>query len=79
MIYITCPHCSCLIEILQINCAIFRHGVYKNNNIQIDPHLDKISCDKLIDLNLIHGCGKPFKIIYDNDKNIWNAIVCDYI
>jgi hypothetical protein len=73
MFYVKCPHCFNFVEIEQINCAIFRHGVYKSNNKQIDPHLDKNKCDFLFNNNLIYGCGKPFKII-DN-----NSVVCDYI
>ena len=45
---ITCPHCNDYIEIIELNCCIFRHGVYKSNNEQINPHLDKEQCDNLI-------------------------------
>ena len=74
---ILCPHCSCLLIIEQINCGIFRHGIYKNDFVQIDPHLPKNKCDELIEKNLIYGCGKPFKIEQNNDVLI--AIECDYI
>ena len=78
MFYVECPHCLCLIEIVKINCAIFRHGIYKKNGKQINPHLDKDSCDNLVLNNLIYGCGKPFKIFL-NENNIWQAEICDYI
>ena len=41
-IYIQCPHCEQYMELVkkEINCAIYRHGVYKNNK-QIDPHSSK--------------------------------------
>ena len=31
IIYVSCPHCKDLVEIniLEINCAIFRHGILK--------------------------------------------------
>ena len=74
---VKCPHCEEYIIIEQINCAIFRHGIYKTNFIQINPHLPKNECDKLINNNLIYGCGKPFRIEKNND--VWVAICCDYI
>ena len=76
---VECPHCKSYIYILknEINCKIFRHGVYKSNNKQINPHMKKEECDKLIKQNLIFGCGKPFKLI--KEKNEYKAITCDYI
>lgn len=75
---VICPYCKEYVIIEQINCAIFRHGIYKQNFIQINPHLSKNECENLISNNLIYGCGKPFKII-KNSENIWIAIECDYI
>ena len=74
---VKCPHCNNYVIIEQVNCAIFRHGIFKKNMLQINPHLSKLECDKLIDNNLIYGCGKPFKI--EKINNIWIAIECDYI
>lgn len=74
---IQCPHCGEYIIIEQINCAIFRHGTLKSNLIQINQHLPKQECVKLINKDLIYGCGKPFKIIVKDD--IWTSIECDYI
>jgi hypothetical protein len=74
---IKCPHCNDYVIIEKINCAIFRHGVMKNNVQQINPHMDKAQCDKLKELDLIYGCGKPFKLVKINNE--WNAIICDYI
>ena len=72
---ICCPHCNQSIEILSLNCGIFRCGVFKNNiNNQLEPHLNKIECDKLVEANLIYGCSKPFKV----DLN-GNVEKCDYI
>jgi DNA-directed RNA polymerase subunit RPC12/RpoP len=72
---IECPHCNELILINknEINCSIFRHGVFKVNMEQINPHLDKKSCDDLKSKDLIYGCSKPFRLI--NEK----PIICDYI
>lgn len=74
---VQCPHCNDYVIIEQINCAIFRHGVLKSTQSQINPHLEKSECDKLKDLDLIYGCGKPFKIILKDDK--WICVECDYI
>jgi hypothetical protein len=74
---VKCPHCNENIIIEQINCAIFRHGIYKHNLQQIDPHLNKERCDELIKNNKIFGCGKPFLIKKIN--NIWESEICDYI
>ncbi len=78
-ISICCPNCNeyIIINKNELNCKIFRHGVYKHNYIQIDPHLNKNECDRLKKENLIYGCGKPFQI-----KEIENKLVslkCDYI
>jgi len=77
IILVTCPHCQLLVEIEEVNCAIFRHGIFKKNNKQISPHASKADCDMYINNNLIIGCGKPFKISRDN--NAYQANVCDYI
>lgn len=76
---VLCPHCENSIQIYknEINCAIFRHGVFINNGQQINPHCSKDKCEKYVNQNLIYGCGKPFKII--NDNNNYKAIICDYI
>ena len=74
---ITCPHCSHPVEIIEINCAIFRHAIYKDTFKQIDPHLSKERCDYLIKTDQVYGCGKPFKLI--KEDNTFKAVICDYI
>ena len=73
-IIVKCPHCNDEVILFknEINCKIYRHGVYKENLKQIDPHMDKEGCDHLANNNLIYGCGKPFKLVDDI------AIPCDY-
>lgn len=75
-----CCHCnnSFIVNEKEFNCKILRHGIYKNNLKQIDPHLPKNKCDELYKKNLIYGCGKPLKII-KNDENEYDVIICDYI
>lgn len=72
--FIKCPHCSMSIEILELNCRIFRCGILKENFTQIDPHLPKEQCDELQKTEKIYGCGKPFRI----DEND-NVVICGYI
>jgi hypothetical protein len=78
-IIVNCPHCNQLIMtyLKEFNCKIFRHGIFKNNYKQIDPHLPKKECDRLFSEKLIYGCGKPYKIIKNEEK--WIAVKCDYI
>ena len=38
---INCPNCNDILIISELNCCIFRHGIYKKINEQIDPHLSK--------------------------------------
>lgn len=70
---VKCPHCNEEVDIIELNCGIFRHGIYKKDHKQLDPHAPKDLCDKVVRENLIYGCGKPFKVV----DGI--AISCEYI
>jgi hypothetical protein len=74
-----CPHCNqcVIIETKDINCGIFRHGVYKDSGIQLDPHSSKDLCDEAVLKGLIYGCSKPFRIILKDNK--YSIEICDYI
>jgi len=74
-----CPHCYGFIIVAEneFNCKIFRHGVKKESNEQIDPHASKSSCDSLVEQNTIYGCGKPFRIVSHNNNYFLEK--CDYI
>ena len=72
-----CPHCDEFVIIEKIDCGIFRHGVLKTNGKQIDPHSCKDICDHYIKNEMIHGCGKPFKIT--KTENTFCVEICDYI
>ena len=76
-IIITCPNCDEQVIIEKVNCAIFRHGIYKLSGKQVEPHASKEVCDNLINNNLIHGCGKPFKLVFSNNTII--SEICEYI
>lgn len=74
---IICPHCKEFVIIEKINCAIFRHGTFRINGLQINPHASKNICDSYIRENLIYGCGKPFRVFFIN--NVLHSEICDYI
>jgi len=75
-----CPHCSHNIIVYknELHCKIFRHGVFKRTGEQINPHLSKQMCERLLAMDLIYGCGKPFQVDLDFSNNIY-ASICDYI
>lgn len=68
-----CPHCFEPIEILELNCRIFRHAIYKHNYQQIDPHMSQKDCEDLIKQGVVYGCAKPFQILDEKAEK------CDYI
>jgi hypothetical protein len=57
-----CPWCDVPMIIYKENCCIFRHATYKNGQ-EVDPHLSKDECDRIVRENLVYGCGKPFRIV----------------
>jgi len=71
----SCPHCNAtiIVDKNDINCRIFRHGIIKTSNKQIDPHSPHDYCEMLVKNNLIYGCGKPFIF---NEEYVEK---CDYI
>jgi len=80
---VECPHCKYPILIEELNCRIFRHGVFKINGTQINPHASKELCDFYVKNSLILGCSKPFQIIQNknsiNNDDTFIAVICDYI
>ena len=75
-----CPHCGMLMEIPHehINCAIYRHATFKVTGQQIDPHAPKEICDRLVELGLVHGCGKPFRVRREAEGWLV-AEACEYL
>ena len=74
-----CPHCSIDIEVqkTQLNCKIFRCGIFKNNGKQMNPHTNKLECERLLNEKLVYGCTKPFRFVSDNQENFVEP--CGYI
>jgi len=77
--FFICPHCegAIIVHHHELNCRIFRHGVYIVNMQQMNPHTPKEECDRLATSNQIIGCGKPFQAVEQNGE--WVAVICDYI
>jgi hypothetical protein len=76
-----CPVCNLLIQVNknETNCCIFRHAVYKETYDQVSPHINKITCEELLDNDKVFGCCKPFYFIKASNINESNIIMCDYI
>lgn len=74
-----CPHCNetFIVSKKDINCAIFRHAVYRNNMNPINPHMKQEECENLLNRGEVYGCAKPFKIVMKN--GIYTTEICDYI
>jgi hypothetical protein len=73
-----CPHCKGILIVMknEINCCIFRHGIYKHDNTQLPPHSSKEVCDEFFKQGN-YGCGKPFRLCLENEKV--RIEICDYI
>lgn len=69
--FVTCPHCQGLIEVVEVNCGIFRHGWLPQQNTQLPPHASKEECEAALQNGLM-GCGKPFELQGNQ------AVVCEY-
>ena len=79
-IILNCPHCKHIVIVNRkdINCAIFRHAIRKDNGEQIDPHSSKDICDSLVKEGSVFGCAKPFRLVRVDSFN-YAAEKCDYI
>ena len=61
--YLPCPWCGGLIEVVAINCAIFRHGTFKHNGLQIPPHSKETEVAAWLQTPGLQGCGQPFRYV----------------
>jgi len=75
-IFVLCPHCNQMCEIVKLNCCIFRCGIYRSTGRQLSPHAPQHECIKLVEEGALYGCGKPFQIIQENEQ--YKVIICDY-
>ena len=90
---VSCPHCNgtVLIHRNEVNCRIFRHGVFHATGQPIPPHAPREECDRFVEQGVIYGCGKPFRLIENNlgstEPRVVEsqqtpsliAVICDYI
>ena len=74
---VICPYCEDNILIEEINCGIFRHGVWKETMTPIPPHTPKHQCDEWHTRGLIYGCGKPFRTVLIGEHD-YKAVPCGY-
>ena len=81
-----CPQCDLYLEVekSQVNCEIFRHGFFYIQTprgiiltTQMNPHASKTECESLLHDNKIIGCGKPFRMV--KEENEYSVVECDYI
>jgi hypothetical protein len=80
ILLVVCPHCKQWIEIVAVNCAVFRCGTIKRTGQQISPHAPKAECERLLERGEIYGCSKPFQLERDPaNPSIYRAIKCEYI
>lgn len=75
---VACPHCGIGIEIIELNCCIFRCGMYRESGRQIHPHLPQPECERLKRQGEIYGCGRPFRVDVDGSGD-YIATICDYL
>lgn len=80
MYMFNCPNCdgTIIVQINEVNCLIFRHGVYSQGHKigqPINPHETKENIDKMVDEKLIDGCGKPIQM----NQNHTKVYSCSYV
>lgn len=72
-----CPHCQEYFEVAiqDLNCKIFRHAEFKSGQ-QVNPHASREQIKIYKSLDLIYGCGGPFRLV--QQEEIYVPLVCDY-
>lgn len=78
MSILKCPYCEQYIEIIEINCGIFRCGLYKTDCSQLNPHASREECERVVAEDRIFGCGKPFRV-YKMAASEYRIEKCEYI
>lgn len=68
-----CPKCFSALELVEINCGIFRCGIFKKTFECIPPHSTKGEILEWLSQDMIYGCGSPFQLV---DGKL---VECDYI
>lgn len=78
---VKCPHCNEYIEILEINCAIFRHAAFKETGEQVGAHETREHLEEWEKEGRLVGCGKPFRLVRSSSEETgeYTAETCEYI
>jgi len=71
---IACPHCHEPIEIVALNCGIFRHGYLTSTRQQLNSHATKEIIATYRETGVLIGCGEPFRVNEDHSVEM-----CDYV
>jgi hypothetical protein len=58
-----CPKCFSALELVEINCGVFRCGIFKKSFESISPHATKGDIMEWLSQDLIYGCGTPLELI----------------
>ena len=61
--------------------ADFEQAVVLNVNEgqQVNPHAPQAHCDRLAEKGLIWGCGKPFRLIRNDENYVIYVTKCGYV
>ena len=76
----SCPHCKDLVQVLRgdMNCQIFRHGVYRHSGQPLGPHTSEDKCRDVVNRGLVYGCAGPFRVRLTDDTT-GTVETCEYI
>jgi len=76
-----CPQCggTVVVQRSEVNCKIFRHGVFRATGEPVPPHASEAECSEWTKTESIWGCGKPFHLVPDSDTGALVAKTCGYI
>jgi hypothetical protein len=55
-----CPWCSTSIQIVAVNCNVYRCGQFKDTGDQLPPHMPEKESEELKES--YWGCGKPITL-----------------
>ncbi|NDE17926.1 hypothetical protein EBZ80_23675 [bacterium] len=78
-----CPHCHVWVTVHrpEVNCGIFRHGVFRETGQPVPPHASQPDCEQWHATDQIWGCGKPFRLSRGAGgvDDGFRVDICDYI
>jgi thioester reductase-like protein len=57
------------VKVSELNCTIFRCGIYVADGKQISQHMTRDAAMALVKSGLVIGCGNQYQIVYHNNPN----------